>query len=169
MRAVVRTIDSISEWTGKTGRWFGVALVVVVTYEVVMRYIFTAPSLWAYEVSVILGATLYILAFSYTHKHRAHVRVDMIYAHLPNRGKATIDVLGYLLLFSPFIILLVINAWDWAFYAWATDEKMPITGWYPPAGPLRTIVLLGLALFALQGFAQFIRDLYLLIRGKPYD
>jgi TRAP-type mannitol/chloroaromatic compound transport system permease small subunit len=46
---------------------------------------------------------------------------------------------------------------------------MPITGWYPPAGPLRTIVLLGLALFALQGFAQFIRDLYLLIRGKPYD
>jgi len=146
-----------------------VALVGVVTYEVMMRYLFNAPSLWAYEVSVMLGASLYILAFAYTHLHRAHVRVDMIYSHLPPRGKALIDVLGDIFLFSPFIILLVINAWDWMWYAWETGERMPITGWYPPAGPLRTVVMLGLALFALQGMAQLVRDLYLLIRNKPYD
>jgi len=169
MRTFVRTIDSISEWTAKIGRWFGVALVVLVTYEVVMRYVFTAPSLWGYEVHVMLGASLYILAFCYTHRHRAHVRVDMIYAHLPNRGRAIIDVLGTLFLFFPFIFLLTYIAWDWMWYAWATDEKMPITGWYPPAGPLRTIVMIGLGLFALQGMAQFVRDVYLLIRNKPYD
>lgn len=169
MRTVVRTIDSISEWTAKIGRWFGVALVVVVTYGVVTRYVFNAPKLWTYEVNVMLGASLYVLAFCYTHRHRAHVRVDMIYAHLPNRGRAIIDVLGDLFLFFPFIFLLVYNSWDWMFYAWTSGERMPITGWYPPAGPLRTIIMIGLSLFALQGLAQFVRDLYLLIRNKPYD
>ena len=69
----------------------------------------------------------------------------------------------------PFIILLTINAWDWMFVSWATDERMPITGWYPPAGPLRTVVFYGIALFALQGIAQFIRDVYMLIKNEPLE
>ena len=169
MRTVVRVIDSISEWTGKAARWFGVVLVVQVAYEVTMRYVFNAPSLWGYELGIMLGASLYVLAFAYTHRHRAHVRVDVFYVHLPPRSRAIIDVLGDLLAFFPLIILLVICSWDWAWYAWSTGERMPITGWYPPAGPLRTMVMLGFGLLALQGVAQFVRDLYLLIRNKPYD
>jgi TRAP-type mannitol/chloroaromatic compound transport system permease small subunit len=169
MKKFIQTVDSISDWTAKTGRWFIIALVVLVTLEVVLRYAFTKPTLWGYELHVMLAASSYILAFAYTHRMRAHVRVDMIYAHLPPRGQALIDVLGTLLLFFPFIFMLSYAAWSWMFDAWATNEKMPITGWYPPAGPLRTVVLYGLALFALQAIAHFFRDIYLLARGKPYD
>lgn len=169
MRKVVRTIDSISEWTAKWGRWFGVVLVLLVTYEVVMRYAFTKPSLWGYEVTVMLAASFYALSFSYAHLHNAHVRVDMIYAHLPRRMQATIDILGALLLFFPFIFMLTYTSGDWAIRAWATDEKMPITGWYPPAGPLRTLVFYGVALFALQGIAKFTRDVYALITKKEFE
>ena len=169
MKKFVQTVDSISEWTAKTGRWFIVALVVLVTLEVTLRYAFTKPTLWGYELHVMLAASSYILAFAYTHRMRAHVRVDMIYAHLPPRGQAIIDVLGTLFLFFPFIFMLTFVSWSWMFDAWATNEKMPITGWYPPAGPLRTVVLYGLALFALQAIAHFFRDIYLLVRGTPYD
>ena len=169
MRNVVRVIDSISEWAGKSVRWLGVILVVQVTYEVTMRYVFNSPSLWGYELGIMLGATLFVLAFAYTHRQRAHIRVDVIYVHLPPRVKATIDVLGDLLVFSPLIILLAIKSWDWAWYAWSTSEKMPTTGWYPPAAPLRTMVLLGFVLLALQGVAELVRNLHLLIRNKTYD
>lgn len=169
MRKFVRTVDSISDWTAKTGRWFIVALVVLVTLEVVLRYVFTKPTLWGYELHVMLAASSYLFAFAYTHRLRAHVRVDMIYARLPVRGQALIDVLGTLLLFFPFVFMLSYSAWSWMFDAWATNERMPITGWYPPAGPLRTVVLYGLVLFAVQAIAHFIRDMYLLIRGTPYD
>jgi len=169
MRKIVHTIDSISEKIGRAGCWLSVALVLIVTYEVFMRYVFTKPSLWAYEVTVMLAASLYVLAFSYAHLHRAHVRVDMIYSHLPSRGRAIIDALGGLLLFFPFIFLLTYISWSWMWHAWATAEKMPITGWYPPAGPLRTVVFIGIAMFALQGIAHFIRDVYLLIKNQPYD
>ncbi len=169
MRRFLKVVDSISEWVGLTGRWFAVGLVLIVSLEVILRFVFNRPTLWAYELSVILGGSVYVLAFGYVHRHHAHVRVDIFQARLSNRGKAIIDVLGDLLLFFPLIFLLVWVAWDWVIYAWATGERMPITGWYPPAGPLRTIVFLGLSVFALQGVAQFIRDLHLLIRNEPYD
>ena len=169
MKKFVRTIDSISEWTARSGRWLIVALVPLVTLEVTLRYVFNKPTLWGYELHVMLAASSYILAFAYTHKHRAHVRVDLFYSHLSPRGQALIDFLGTLLLFFPFIFLLSATAWSWMFDAWATGEKMPITGWYPPAAPLRTVVLYGIVLFAFQAIAHFIRDTYMLIRGRPYD
>lgn len=169
MRTVVRVIDAISEWTGKTGQWFGVALVAVVAIEVIKRYVFNAPSLWTYDLSVMLGTTLYVLAFGYALLHRAHVRVDVIYTHLPNRGRAIIDILGDLILLLPLMILLTKASIGYAQYAWKIDEKIMLTGWYPPAAPLRTVIVIGFTVFGLQGIAQLIRDLYLLIRNKAYD
>ena len=169
MKKFVRTIDTISGWTARSGRWLIIALVPLVTLEVTLRYVFTKPTLWGYELHVMLAASSYVLAFAYTHREKAHVRVDMFYAHLPPRGKALIDFLGTLFLFFPFIFLLSYVSWNWMFDSWATGEKMPITGWYPPSGPLRTVILYGIVLFAFQSVAQFIRDAYLLIRGKPYD
>jgi len=169
MRTVVRIIDSISEWTGKTGRWLAVALVLVVTYGVVKRYVFNAPELWPYEVAIMLGSAVYILGLSYTHRYNAHVRVDVIYSHLSPKLRGLIDVLGSLLLFLPIMILVTYASATWAWDAWVIDERMAETGWYPPAAPLRTIVALGFFILALQGVAQFVRALHLLRRNKPYD
>ncbi len=169
MRKIIHTIDATSDWTAKIGRWLIPILMVMVTLEVTLRYVFTKPTLWGYELHVMLAASSYMIAFAYTHLQRAHVRVDMIYAHLPSKAQALIDSLGTLFLFFPFIFLLSYAAWNYMFNAWATSEKMAITGWYPPAGPLRTMVLFGLCLFALQAVAHFFRDTYLLIRGRSYD
>ena len=169
MRKVIHTIDAISDWTAKTGRWLIPILMVLVSLEVTLRYVFTKPTLWGYELHVMIAATSYMFAFAYAHLQRAHVRVDMIYAHLPVRARAFIDFFGTLILFFPFIALLSYSAWNWMFKAWATSEKMAITGWYPPAGPLRTMVFYGLCLFALQALAHFFRDTYLMIKGRSYD
>jgi TRAP-type mannitol/chloroaromatic compound transport system permease small subunit len=169
MKKTIHTIDALSEWTAKIARWFIPILMVLVTLEVMLRYVFNAPTLWGFEVHIMIAATTYMLAFAYTHLQKAHVRVDMIYAHLPARAQAGIDFFGTLALFFPFIFLLSYSAWNFAFRAWATSEKMATTGWYPPAGPLRTMVFYGIALFALQAIAQFVRDAYLMIKGRPYD
>jgi len=167
MITVIRIIDSISEWTGRSARWLCAILVVFMAIGVIMRYVFGAATLWAYEVGLMLGAAIYVLAWSYVHRHGGHVRVDVFYHRLSPRMKATIDVIGFLLFFIPLMIILVSVSVDWTGRAWEVNEKMYETGWYPPAAPLRTVVALGICLFALQGIAQFIRDLYLLIRNKP--
>jgi len=169
MRKVLRVIDSISEWTGRTARWLWVLLVLVMTYEVTMRYVFDAPSMWAFETSAFMGTCAYTLAWAYVHKHRAHVRVDVFYTRLSPRGKAIIDVVGTLLLFLPLLILFIGVSVDWAWRAWVVNEKSVETYWYPPIAPVRTVVAIGFCLFAFQAVAQFIRDLYILVRNKAYD
>jgi len=134
---------------------------------VIMRYVFGAATLWAYEVGLMLGATIYALAWTYVHRQGGHIRVDVFYHHLSPRRKAVIDVIGALVFFIPLMILMVALSVDWAWRAWEMNEKMYETGWYPPAAPLRTVVALGICLFALQGITQLFRDLYFLIRNKP--
>jgi len=169
MKIVLRTIDSISDWAGRTARWFTALVVLVITYDVMMRYLFRAPTMWAYETAIMLGATTYAFAWSYTHRHRSHIRVDVFYRVMPTRGRAVIDVVGDLLLFFPLIIVLIDTSITWTWRAWVISEKSVETYWYPPVAPVRTLVTLGLCFFALQGVAQFIRDIHLLIRNKPYD
>jgi TRAP-type mannitol/chloroaromatic compound transport system permease small subunit len=167
MRIIVRATDSISEWTGKIVRWACVALVLALCYEVIARYVFNAPTIWAHETSCMLGGTIVALGWAYTHRHHGHVRVDVLYTHLSPRGKAIIDVFCALFLLFPLLAILIYTAADFMWVAWLKGEVLIESYWYPPSGPIRTVMLLGLSLFALQGAAQFIRDFYLLIRNKP--
>ena len=144
-------------------------LVLVMVYEVGARYVFNAPTIWAYETAMMLGATIAVLAWPYTHRHHGHVRVDVIYTHLPPRGKAIIDVVCFSLLFFPLLFALICTAGTRARFAWSIGEVLDEGYWYPPATPIRIVIVLGLSLFALQGVAHFIRDLRFLIRNKPYD
>jgi len=154
---------------GRVASWLAVALIAVMTYEVTMRFAFNAPTMWGYETAMMLGGVLAILAWSYVHRHDAHLRVDVLYRLLPHKGRAIIDVIGALLCFFPLVILLSHASIVWAWESWATKEKMVETYWYPPAGPFRTLVAIGVILFLLQGTIQFIRDSYFLIRGKSFD
>ncbi len=103
MRSIIRVIDSISEWTGKTVRWVCLVLVVVVVYEVTARFVFNAPTLWAFETICMLLCTIGALGWAYTHRHHGHVRVDVLYTLLSPRGRAIIDVGGYLIFFFPLL------------------------------------------------------------------
>lgn len=166
MRNIVRVIDNISEYTGMVVRWACLALVLVLCFEVTARYVFNAPTMWSFETASMLGGTIAVLGWSYTHKHGGHVRVDVFYTHLSPRGKAILDVTLSLLFFFPLLFSLTYIAWDRMWFSWSMGEVMARSNWYPITGPIRTVVVLGLFLFALQGVAQFLRDLYRLTRNQ---
>jgi len=167
MRTIVRVIDSISEYTGQTVLWLCVALVLVLAYETTVRYVFNAPTQWVMETGEMIGGTIIVMGWSYTHRHHGHIRVDVFYSHLSPRGKAIIDVTCSLLFLFPLLAILLYTSTSWMLFAWKMGEKLVETSFLPPAGPIRTVIVLGLLLFAFQSVAHFIRDLYLLIRNKP--
>ena len=169
MRRVLRAIDSISDSMAWAMKYFCFALILIVCFDVTMRYVFNAPTEWAFELAMMIGCTLYALAWTYTQRHKAHMRVDVIYSHLSPRGKAVVDILGTLLVFLPLVIVLTNVSFSYMWRAWEINELSIETTWYPPIAPLRTVVLLGFLLLGLQTLAQFIRDFYLLIKKVPYD
>lgn len=169
IRAILKVIDSISQWTGSSARWFCVALVLVGAYDTIMRYVFNAPTIWAYETMIMLGGAIYALGWAYNHLHKSHIRVDVFYTHLSPKGKAITDIVCTAIFFFPIIAILIKASVFWTWHAWKTGEVMIESYWYPPAAPFRTIIFVGICFFALQGLAQFIRDLYFVIRSKALD
>jgi len=165
---IIRAIDAISDRTGKAACWLASILVALISLEVIMRYIFNSPTMWNYETSMMIGGGLFATGWAYAMRHHAHVRIDVVYIHLPPRTRAAIDVFGYLLLFLPLMAMFVSSSIAWAATAWRVGEKSVETYWYPPMAPFRTWVALGFALLFLQGTAQFIRDFYHLVKGKTY-
>jgi len=79
------------------------------------------------------------------------------------------DVVCAAIFFFPLMGILLKTSIFWAVRAWARSEVMIESYWYPPAAPFRTAIAVGICLFALQGLAQFIRDLYFVIRRKALD
>jgi len=169
MKAIVRLIDTVSEYTGRTALWLSIALVLVLTYETTARYVFNSPTQWAFETSYMIGATLAVLGWSYTHRHRGHIRVDVFYTRLPARGKAIVDVASSFIFLFPLLTVLIYTAYTSMMFSWKLHEKLTESSFLPPAGPIKTVLLLGICLFALQCIAQFIRDIYVLTRNKAYD
>lgn len=169
MRKLLRVIDAVSGYTGGLTKWLCYALILVVVYDVIMRYVFNDPPMWAFDTAVMLGGTIYVLAWAYTHRHRGHVRVDVIYANLSPRKKAIIDAGGTLLLLFPLLALIIHESFRWMLRAWVIHERFMETYWYPPVAPFRTIVMLGFCLLFLQGVAEFVRNLYFSVKNKPYD
>ena len=80
-----------------------------------------------------------------------------------------INVICSLLFFFPLMTVMLVLATRWAIKAWKINEIMFNSFWYPPAGPYRTVFALGLFLMLLQGLANLVRDVYMLIRGESID
>jgi len=166
MRSLLKTIDSLSEYSGRGTSWFCVVLVLVLTYETTARYVFNAPTVWAHVTAMMLYGTIGMLGLAYTDLHEGHIRVDLIYAKLRPRGRAIIDVvLGLVILFPLLYVLFKVSIF-YMMRAFATHEVIMESYWYPPASPFRTMMVVALFLFTFQSLARFIRDLYVLLRGK---
>ncbi|NIO06679.1 MAG: TRAP transporter small permease subunit, partial [Deltaproteobacteria bacterium] len=83
MRKILKAIDSINDFVGNTAKWLAPLIMLVITTEVALRYIFGRPTSVLPELMIMFGAALYTLGWGYVHRLRRHVRVDVIYLRFP--------------------------------------------------------------------------------------
>jgi TRAP-type mannitol/chloroaromatic compound transport system permease small subunit len=79
VRATIKAIDTIAEVSGKLTAWLIIPMTAAVTYEVVARHFFRAPTIWAFDVTYMLYGTHFMLGTAYTLMRVGHVRTDMLY------------------------------------------------------------------------------------------
>jgi TRAP-type mannitol/chloroaromatic compound transport system permease small subunit len=156
--SILKWIDILVEWQGKIAASLIVIASLQICYEVMMRYLFNAPSTWGLELTIYLCGSTYILAGSYAEFHNAHIRVDLFYCKWSVRTRAFIDLLVTDMLVLFFNGVLVIYGAIW-FWEAVTQGITTGTIWDPPAWPMRLILCAGAFFMLLSGFAQFIRNL----------
>jgi len=169
LKKLLRGIDSISIFAVSWAKWFAWLLVLVGAYDTIVRHFFNAPTIWAYDTLCMAGGAMYVMGWSYDYLHDYHTRVDLFYNKFSKRNKSLTNIIFSIILFFPLMGALLKISITWAIKAWRINEIMISTFWYPPAAPYRTVFALGILFLVLQGIANFIRDLYFVIRGEPLD
>jgi TRAP-type mannitol/chloroaromatic compound transport system permease small subunit len=166
IQGMLRGIDQLSVWVAKAITLAVFAMVVTIAYDVILRYVFRAPTVWQYDTSYMLGGSVIILGSAYVHLQRRHVRVDLIYNRFPPRVRLILDVIFTLLFFFPLLTgLIIVSAAD-ALHAYQVKEFSEVGFWRPLMWPFKSVIPVGLAVLWLQGLANFIRDMHMLVKGK---
>jgi TRAP-type mannitol/chloroaromatic compound transport system permease small subunit len=150
-------IDRLNAAIGRAAAWLAVAVVALQFAVVVLRYVFGIGSIWLTESILYAHAALFMLVAAWTLREGGHVRVDIFYAHVSQRTRALIDLLGAGLLLVPFMAVMLYFALPYVARSWAILETSRETSGLPAVFLLKTLIPVFAAMLALQGLAQAMR------------
>ncbi len=153
--------DRISNITGNATSWLTLAMVILTSIIVVMRYVFDAGLIWMQESVTWMHAAVFMVGAAYTLLHEEHVRVDIFYRKMSERNRAIVDLIGVVLFLLPLCGLLALMAYDFAAAAWSIHETSREPGGLPyPMIPLmKSIVIFMPVAVALQGISMLTRSI----------
>jgi TRAP-type mannitol/chloroaromatic compound transport system permease small subunit len=167
--AVTGVIDAFTDKTGNAVAWLMVLLVGVATYEVVARYVFHAPTMWAYDSIYMLYGSFFMLGASYALLKGAHIRTDMLWEKYSERKKGIVDAIAYVLFFFPALVLLFFASVDDAYYSWQIGERSEQTAWQPIIYPFKAVIPLTCLLLLIQGVSELLKSLYAARTGRAFE
>lgn len=159
-------IDAINERTGKALSILVLCLTGILCWEVILRYAFNSPTIWAHEVSCHIFAVYSVLGGGYVLYVNAHVRSDVVYARFSRRGRAILDLVTFPLFFMLLGIIFLEGA-KMAQLSIAVRE-VTVSFLHSPVYPVKIFIPIAAFLMLLQGLAHFIRAIGIAIKGREW-
>ena len=163
LRACVHYIDIVTDRTGRLLAWLVLAMALLTTAVVVLRYGFNIGSIMAQEGVTYMHACLFMLGAAYALKSGAHVRVDIFYRNFSPRTRAWVNSVGGIVFLMPLCAFIFFSSWNYVCESWIVRETSPEPGGIPAVFLLKSVIpLMALNLF-LQGLAETLRSALVLV------
>ena len=154
--AISRVIDAVNDRLGHVANWAVLIAVAISAGNAMVRYAFDLSSNAWLEVQWYLFAVMVMLGTSYTFRMNEHVRVDIVYMQLSERGKEWLDLIGTAVFLVPSVLIIAWFSWPFFMQSWSIQEMSTNAGgllrW-----PVKIMLPLGLVLLALQGISEIIK------------
>jgi TRAP-type mannitol/chloroaromatic compound transport system permease small subunit len=166
MTRITGAIDALSEWSGRVVSWLIIPMVASLVYEVGARYIFDAPTVWAYDMTFMLYGTFFMLGAAYTLKHKGHIRTDSLYGGWSPRTQGRVDTLCYLVFFFPPLIAFLVATWDYFYKSYEQGERIMTSPWMPIVWPFKLVLPLATVLLLLQGVSELLKSIHAARKGE---
>lgn len=158
LAAVARGIDTFIDVIGRITAWASFALAVLMATNVLLRYGFSAGSVWAQELEWHLMVVICMFGASYALRHGDHIRVDVLFARMSRRWQLRIDIVTAL----TFVVvcgLIIALSYNYVATSWRIQETTTNPGGVPYRFLLKTLLPVGFALLGLQSIAKAIHAL----------
>ena len=166
MRIPIMLIDKTNVFVGKTVCWTTLIVIFAMVYEVIARYFFTAPTIWAYDVSRMFYGALFMLGSGYALSQGVHIRADFIYRNWKSTTQAIVDLVLYLVFYFPGLIMFFIFSMEFATEAWQRNERGMDTAWMPYVYPIKSVLPISILLLLIQGVSESLKCLYTIKKGR---
>src|SRR6266516_779975 len=157
MSTTIVAIDTFSLWVGRSIAWLVVPLMLATVYEVAARYLFTAPTVWAYDVGRMLCGAMFVLGAAYALSKGVHIRSDFIYRYWSVKVQGRVDTALYLVCYFPALLIFLWVSWDWAWVSISRAERGMDTSWMPLLGPIKGALPIGIAFLIIQGVSELLK------------
>jgi TRAP-type mannitol/chloroaromatic compound transport system permease small subunit len=154
---VSRAIDAFVRACGMAIAWLILPMVLSLVWEVAARYLFNAPTTWAYDMTFMLYGTFFMLGSAWTLQRAGHIRTDTYYANWTRRTRARVDLACYLVFFFP---AMATFAWLGAEYFWKSfqqNERIVTSPWLPIVWPFKFVIPAAAVLLLLQGVSECLK------------
>lgn len=157
MTSIIHSIEAFNIWIGRAFGWCILILTLSVSYEVFVRYVLNAPTVWAFDMMVQMYGALFLMAGPYALAQDSHVRADVVYRLIQPKWQARLDFILYVFFFFPGMLALFWFGWEIAADSWRYKE----VSWNSPARIqiyfFKTLIPLAGALMIVQGVAECLR------------
>jgi len=163
----ISIVNKLNTFIGKLSSLLPILLVFFTVYEVIMRYVFNKPTIWAWDLNAQIYAALVLLTGGYTMLERGHISVDFLVQNLSKKKRVLLDIItAVIVLFA--LIIIIIYGWEVAWDSFKKKEPMS-TLWAPPLYTVKLMIPIGAFLIFNQRIVLLIQDLYFLIKSKEWS
>ncbi|MFT7824135.1 MAG: TRAP transporter large permease subunit [Sulfurimonas sp.] len=150
-------LERISKYSGLLAAVLVVMLSLLVAYDAMMRYLFSAGSIALQEAEWHLFDVIFLLGLTYALKHDKHVRVDIFFDRYSHESKSVVQILSMLLLVIPFSLLFLYDAYDMAYQSYIQGEVSSDPGGLPHRWLIKSMLVISLGLLAIQALGEIIK------------
>ena len=158
MSPFVNRIERITTNIGIIAALTLVPLILTTTYEVFARYIFDAPTIWAYEVGYMLTGTHFLLGMAYTLQQGQFIRIDIFSQDMSIKTRAFIDLCAYSVIL-PLMMWLMYGLTAYLISGFIKNERSGQSAMNMAVWPFRVVFLIAFTILALQVYAEFMKSL----------
>ena len=151
-------LKKIISKTGKISSWLSLALVLLISTDVLLRYVFNFSTASLYEMEWHLFAIIFLLASPYTLQKNKHVRVDVFYNNFSKRKKNIIDLIGNIIFLIPFSFIIFYTSLPFVEDSYSILESSPDPGGLPYRFIIKSIIPIAFFLLMIQGILNTIKN-----------
>ncbi len=155
----VTVIDRISSVVSRVAMLLLVVIVLATFYEIVLRYLFGSPTLWANELTLWLGSVIFLIAGVHAMQRRAHIRITAVYVIGPRKVRKAFDVLAVAVVVG--YAAMMISAGGKIALRTLLEWELSGTFWNPPIpATIKPLVLIATFIVALQAVNNLVVDTF---------
>ncbi len=166
MAKSIINIDKFSKRVGNITCWILMPLIFAMTYEVLARKFFLAPTMWAYDMSRFLYGALFMLGAGYALSKGVHIRADFLYRNFKTKTQGLVDFWLYILFYFPGLTVFLYMTIGFVEESIRRGERGMDTAWMPYMWPIKMCLLVGIVFLLIQGISELLKSYWAAKKGE---